>query len=249
MRGVNNCFQLSTFAGILYITFTRGATQNAGQLYAVEVWIALMLCLGGVCGGQGASNEPNEETHTTFAGHQSSTIGGIIQLLLYCGIVFYGMWFIYTGMDQMAYLPCSTSAFFFARVNLFHWYRTFLKVTFTFLAVGCGIGLILLVYTVVSALITNGFWKTAAWITDFNEDWKHRDDDDKVFLSLTNTYFGFGLAFFILSVELTIRWNHIQGVQDIQSTGQILPLAVGGAGLIRVLYKFLIKAMRGDYCK
>ncbi|KAG8958725.1 hypothetical protein FRC00_002367 [Tulasnella sp. 408] len=47
MKGVNLCFQASVFGGLLYVTFTDGRTLGSGQLYAVEVWIMLLLSTGG----------------------------------------------------------------------------------------------------------------------------------------------------------------------------------------------------------
>ena len=55
-----------------------------------------------------------------------------------------------------------------------------------------------------------------------------------------NFSLSFALVFFIISTELVIRWNHIRGVNSIQSTGQILPIVVGGGSLIRVMWKFML---------
>ena len=40
----------------------------------------------------------------------------------------------------------------------------------------------------------------------------------------------------VVSVELTIRWNNIRGLQNIGSVGQLVPLMIGVGGLSNVLY-------------
>lgn len=45
------------------------------------------------------------------------------------------------------------------------------------------------------------------------------------------------LVLAVLASELVIAWNGIRDVNDIFSTGQLIPLVVGVGGLIQVLYK------------
>ena len=40
----------------------------------------------------------------------------------------------------------------------------------------------------------------------------------------------------ILAIELTIVWNGIGGIYDIQTTGQLIPFVIGTIGLFRTLY-------------
>jgi len=65
--------------------------------------------------------------------------------------------------------------------------------------------------------------------------------------TLNEMSFGSEVALFILSTELVITWNHISGVGSLGSTAQLLPLIIGGIGLLRVLYKFITKCSRGHY--
>jgi hypothetical protein len=55
------------------------------------------------------------------------------------------------------------------------------------------------------------------------------------------------MAIFILFIELTIRYNHIRGMNELGSTGQLLPLVVGGSGLVKVVYKMIFRMCMGDY--
>ena len=42
--------------------------------------------------------------------------------------------------------------------------------------------------------------------------------------------------FYIVASELQLKWNHLDGINSIDSTGQIIPLALGTFSLIRALY-------------
>lgn len=46
----------------------------------------------------------------------------------------------------------------------------------------------------------------------------------------------FVLIFYIVASELQLKWNHLDGINSIDSTGQIIPLALGTFSLIRALY-------------
>jgi hypothetical protein len=48
------------------------------------------------------------------------------------------------------------------------------------------------------------------------------------------------LAFFVIAVELQIAWNHLDGVDSIQTTGQIIPLVIGGFSFIRSGYMLVL---------
>lgn len=44
------------------------------------------------------------------------------------------------------------------------------------------------------------------------------------------------LALYIVPAELQLRWNHIDGVNTVDTTGQIIPLSLGSLSLIRSIY-------------
>ncbi|OCL02541.1 hypothetical protein AOQ84DRAFT_443296 [Glonium stellatum] len=255
MRGVNNCFQLSTFAGLMYITLGRGSSQNSGTLYAVEAFIVLLLCIGGVCSGRGLGNASEDKAiSTTFADHRASRIGQIVRVLIAAASIYYGVWFVYIGMDDMAHPPCSQIAFFFAPVDLYHWYHILLKVIFTLSGIASGFLILESSISVFRLWSKDGAIPALEKILAFHEERTTLDTTISTSHSgqrktvLTRTSFSFDLALFILTIELIIKWNHIQGVNTLGNTGQILPLIVGGSGLLRVLYKTLYKFIRKDYC-
>lgn len=43
------------------------------------------------------------------------------------------------------------------------------------------------------------------------------------------------MAYSILAVELTLAWNHVEGVYEVVSTGQFIPLLIGILGLGRAV--------------
>jgi hypothetical protein len=66
---------------------------------------------------------------------------------------------------------------------------------------------------------------------------------------LTYTYIPLDVVFIILSTELMVQWNHIEGVDSISGTGQLIPVVVGGVGFLDVLQKSLGKAIHKGYRK
>jgi hypothetical protein len=58
----------------------------------------------------------------------------------------------------------------------------------------------------------------------------------------------------IIGTELTINWNNIQGVDSLQTVGQLIPAAIGVGGLARTIYSALFErdeeeAMCMNLCK
>jgi hypothetical protein len=102
-------------AGLLYITFTKGSTAPSNELYAVEVWIVLSLCLIGVCSGQ-FNRQGRETRDIRICGCMASSTSWVIQLGFWIATIYYAIWYIYIGMDGMATSPCGSFVFFFAKV-------------------------------------------------------------------------------------------------------------------------------------
>ena len=61
--------------------------------------------------------------------------------------------------------------------------------------------------------------------------------------------FAIVLPLLILEPELLIRWNHIEGVGTIRSTGQLIPLVVAISGLVIVLYKMVERKDAREWVK
>lgn len=230
MRGVNNCFQAAMFAGLLFITITKGS-----ELYAVEAFMMLIFCMGGVCSGDNPT-EVGEKKPKKFAYFDATTLGSLIRFSLGVGFCGYGVWFTFKGMDNMKHPPCSTFAFFIVRVNLYGWFRTFWKVMFTLGAV------------VYAGVIINGspyliikYWhflwgRPAGQGSAVQGQTGGSDPKAGDTTSTSNITFSTALILFIVGVEMMVWWNHIEGVNSLGSTGQLLPLIIGVGGTFRVIH-------------
>lgn len=51
------------------------------------------------------------------------------------------------------------------------------------------------------------------------------------------------IVWFIISIETTIRWNNIQGVNTIDSTGQLIPLIIGCVSASQAIKKVVLLAL------
>ncbi|KAI0098574.1 hypothetical protein F4776DRAFT_527816 [Hypoxylon sp. NC0597] len=64
---------------------------------------------------------------------------------------------------------------------------------------------------------------------------------------LWNIFIVLSIAWFILSVELTIKWNNINGVNSIDSAGQLIPFVIGGISTAQVLKKVILLSLAQKY--
>lgn len=69
-------------------------------------------------------------------------------------------------------------------------------------------------------------------------------DKDSAANSTPGFPFNYSLIIFIVETELTIRWNHIEGVDSVSRTGQIIPLVIAGAGFVRVAWKYIVYSLK-----
>ncbi|KIO27793.1 hypothetical protein M407DRAFT_22967 [Tulasnella calospora MUT 4182] len=220
MKGINLCFQVSVFGGLLYVTATRGRTQEAGQLYAAEIWVMLCLCLGGVLT---VSPEPRERAYI---------VHDVFQQGLNVAMASYTLWFIYTRMDQMAHSSCSRYSFFYTKVDMYHWFRLFWKIS------------------MIPATISVTFCLGWCLVRTFTPGMRRLSDDAELAWGQSHPLLwvispSFALGSTIASTELIIRWNHIHNVNSIGGTGQLIPLIVACLTFIRLAYK-LFTQMRSN---
>ena len=235
--------------GLLYITFSPNSNEQRSEgLYAIEVWIVISFCLGGTFTGWVNDNDDNVSRPVTFATYKASAFGQLISLALGAAIYFYVIWFLFVGMDGMLAPPCSRTAFFFARVDLYHWFRTFLKVTFVIASALVGIYVVFYVFFVVPVSIhksgcapfLKGLFSAPGAGDDVQEE--------------TPAKFYWNVSFaitplisLIVATELLVRWNHIEGVGAVKGTGQLLPIILAGGGFVRVCWRIITYALAGKY--
>ncbi|KAI9892527.1 MAG: hypothetical protein M1814_001484 [Vezdaea aestivalis] len=246
-RSVNSAFQLSTLVSLVYITATRNNSESGHTLHAVECLIVLVFGLGSSSSGRGKGNatKPVDVEVTAFASEkQATSVGQLIRSILSAASAFYLVWFIFIGLDQIGIEDgsCSRIIFFFAKVDLYQRFRTFLKVVSIFFALYAGSWILGAAYKIIKMSHELRGKSLLGAIFAFDED---RSTSNVTVL--ISTSFPLELVLFVLFVELTIRWNHISGVNQLSSTGQLLPFIVGASSLVRVVYKAIYKKYRGDY--
>ncbi|KAK4504225.1 hypothetical protein PRZ48_005141 [Zasmidium cellare] len=233
LRTVNTCFQIAILASLAYWTCTAPDT-----LHPAEAFIMLLFCFGGVSACQSWSRNP---FNSMFGSEAFSLrgIGDFIRNLVALGACSYGLWLTIRGRTRLDETACRTRVFFFAPVNLFGWYRYVLMAIFSF-GILCG-----LLITV--ACMLHAYHQYDAWL----KDWRNNsisvepepNERPSIAVFLTTCI---ALGVFIVAVELTIIWNGIEGVQACNSVGQLFPLIVGVAGLLRIMWCFARALVVGE---
>jgi len=250
----------------------------------------LLFCMGGVCSGttevddeigEGRGSRIGVAAKRSYAYLEASSLGGYVRVLLGCGFIGYGLWFLFLGMDDMhnAFPHDCNYAFFLTRVDLFGWFRTFLKVLFVCATIPAVLSLVFMTISLVSAswvFLLEGGWKgrvkhhkrSASSLEGENvapskgkqsassegeglrvsegetapsEEEKEVEKPGLQIMKLRKQNVGFSgaLLLFVLSVELIIRWNKIEGVGAVGSTGQLFPVIIGVGGIGRVVIRFI----------
>ncbi|KAK4442756.1 hypothetical protein QBC34DRAFT_224391 [Podospora aff. communis PSN243] len=69
----------------------------------------------------------------------------------------------------------------------------------------------------------------------------------RVLSLLCNVYTVLSIVWFILSIELTIRWNKIQGVNALDSTGQLIPFIIGCVSASQTVKKLILVVLAKIY--
>ncbi|CAI7591962.1 unnamed protein product [Penicillium glandicola] len=77
--------------------------------------------------------------------------------------------------------------------------------------------------------------------------WKEAKSHHRNISSLWNFYVVLTIAWFIASIECTIHWNHIQGVNDLQTTGQLIPFIIGCVSASQVIKRLMLFAWAKKY--
>lgn len=245
---ITTCFRLSMIIALLYLTILQGSNMQVSEAY-----LMLMICVGGVNSSDMPDLSLMHRPDRKGAEAHTAALGIVIQSILLLVLTTYTLWFLFTGMDSMQHPPCSRSGFFLARVDLYHWIRTFYEVTYV---LGISVFLLTVVVFIIPYLRrpqtlnlpmppTSG--PVAETDLNGNPSWdtmsvsgsEHRFASGLVDIVLGVTW----LCWLILGIELIIKWNHIQGVNQMGSTGQILPFVVAVGGLISATCQFLLQTV------
>lgn len=65
------------------------------------------------------------------------------------------------------------------------------------------------------------------------------------YLSVTwNAMVFLSILWFILSIELTLGWNHVQDINEIKTTGQLIPFIIGCVSTCQILKQVALIGLR-----
>jgi hypothetical protein len=260
VQTVNLCFQLSVLVALLYATAPSSA-GDTHQVKAVEAYIIFILCVGGVFARRGlyavTARESDLATLKSQPGgrtKQRATPAGLTIILAINGaILACGLWLAYHRLESLRNDGCPNDVFFFAPVDLFGRFRTLLQVILTggaLLILATSLAVLSSVCSLVwqrgpSYLLVNVFAPLRKWnVHDAQAQLQKIGEKEHTWV------FGFmipaDLLFFVLTIELTIRWNHITGVDNLASTGQLIPLIVGCTAMLTMAYEVILKRSTHD---
>jgi hypothetical protein len=135
--------------------------------------------------------------------------------------------------------------FFFTALGAYGNIRTFFKVIFTFMGIGAGFAVLLIPIQIWQMGIKNlfrverresGMEATSEWDEAMQGAPKGVRFLFEMGLVLYGIGFaGIGIAAVVTGIELGIKWNHLDGLGSVSTTGQIVPLTVGCFSLFRAL--------------
>jgi hypothetical protein len=135
--------------------------------------------------------------------------------------------------------------FFFTALGAYGNIRTFFKVMFTLLGVSSGITVLLVPVQAWRMGITNLLRvENKEPRADMESEWNGAMEGlgkrIRLLFQVGFAIYGIGLAgaalaTVLVGIELGIKWNHLDGLGSVSTTGQIVPLTVGCFSLFRAL--------------
>ena len=261
MRRVNNGFQLGILSGLVFLTVTKGR-----DLYVGEAYVILQFCWGGfyaaIFGGPSLVSKQKSVV---------SELGQYCRLLLLCGFFSYSVWFWFVGMDEMRKGNCGDYGFFLARVNLFNWFKVFNKIAMVSTCISLYMSFIYATYVLGREVMRHcGHGGSGEGQGDESDitcgevgqllgqllgqlamDACGRKTFEVAKRILISYILLSSLIANILLLELTIRWNKIRGVNEIRSTGQLIPIIIGGGGfgylVVKIIENGMSKVTKGKH--
>lgn len=238
-RAAGNCYQIAMLAGLIRIS-----QYPSDKALALEGYIVLLFCFVGVwassIGLQGRFSKrsgPGEPSETVTAQQRNQAVGfgPLISISLSITTSAYGTWYLFSGINHMARSKeaCDEIIFFFSKVKLFGWVLIILKICFILSLVGSAVMLAYQVYD-----IAQNFGVLL-------DEWQQAPTQAS--LVLTNSSHGkvtigtvkligsiLAMAIFIVSIEMTLMWNHIGDVYSCNSFSQVFSLVVGASVCMRI---------------
>ncbi|KAL7626542.1 hypothetical protein AAE478_003314 [Parahypoxylon ruwenzoriense] len=251
----------STIAFILASFIVLARESASRSLFAPEAYLLFFLLV------------PQLIVNIMGSNLLSGVIGarGVSSTLLWGAFCYYFSWFWWIGLDVLPMSGCEDEfGFFFTRVSLRGWFRTFNKVIWTISNIAFGMLILIIPFQIL-------FWiygyrmlrRTAreehnssapAPNSAVLQDRNTSEGDSRVSRPTEGQYpveqnvFShiylqawtlIPFAVFVSGAEMTIRFNNIQGVNTVNSASQLIPLVLALGLLVHVISKMFIKLSYG----
>ncbi|KAH6989253.1 hypothetical protein BKA56DRAFT_611526 [Ilyonectria sp. MPI-CAGE-AT-0026] len=235
---------LETFQLGMLVTIIWKVTEhhNSEHLYNIDVFIAVIFGQGGGLTSQTAglimgSSEIHPSMITTYA----STLTNL-------GFSAVGVWFWFVGIEVLDQTPCEAVVFFFARTSLRGWFASFSKTVACLSLVANVLNAAYITWdSKVQLRATPKLYDALRWIflperpsgspLQQTSHPQHSGLARPVTLATQLVVY----TFFILMVEIALLWNDIRDVNTLKDTGQIIPLMMGLALLLRTLKAIIVR--------
>jgi hypothetical protein len=238
-RAAGNCYQIAMLAGLIRIS-----QYPSDEALALEGYIVLLFCFVGVwassIGLQGRFSKrsgPGEPPSERRNRNQAVGFGPLISMSLSTTTSAYGTWFLFSGIHHMARKEekCDEIIFFFSRVKLFGWALIILKVFFVMSLVGSGVLLMYQLYSITQNLgMLLEEWKQAPTQTVLSQSSTSIEGGKVTVGALKLIESILAMTVFVVSIELTLMWNHIGDVYSCNSFSQVFSLVVGASVCVRI---------------
>ena len=203
--------QFSMFIAVCYMTITE--PENFEVVEAL-IAVLLSLCAFSISPYWDLRFLPPKSC--AFKDMQDFLNGSLLPILrqvIVLAFVCYTVWFWFVGVDVLPLSPCTGSAFFFARVNIFTWFRVIGKIFTIFQAV----------------LITAVLLLPCPLPPDVGRK------RGQLMYAVSGSLV---IIFALSSVEMMIIWNNVRGVGTVNSVGQLIPFLLGFSGLLTVVLEW-----------
>ncbi|RSM12419.1 hypothetical protein CEP52_002471 [Fusarium oligoseptatum] len=254
-------FIFAIFVALLFMTANATPSTEINKSsddadkgpYAVEVMILAYIIFGGVYIVLLTGNDP-----MPIQRFDVDTVTRLCrQFVFWCVLTaasVYYIWFWLDGIQGSGFLKapegCGTYGFLFAKVSLSN---QSVKTFFAFCSILVTIGWVwgFAVYCLAVAPCNypvrneSRLARAIRYLRRFNRSLSQSEDLERnarrekvqrIVKVLVPYLRVFSLVYSITGIELTLYWNGVRGVYDVNSTGQLIPLTIGLCGLVQTLY-------------
>jgi hypothetical protein len=237
-------FALGLFISATFLALVIQTVKH--RLYEVEIYIILLLTFGAylfivpwllwrlVTGCQpllDPSRFPLVDPGPTHSDLHS---------LLILAVTGYQLWFWFVRVPDLDRMSCRFYGFAFAKVPLNN--RAFQVINIVLYFV-LGVAVLVLFTLRLNSLAKgdeNKRRRAAQWEREKQRLGKQGLSDRVTALQQLNLVNNFTTAsIVVVATELTIKWNHVTGVNTLSSAGQLIPFVIGLGVVVRVLYVWL----------